>query len=574
MTKLNYYNNTDFDTGIDNQIALLELILENSIEVLVVTDAKGIILKVNNSFTTVTGYTPEEAIGKNPRILKSDRHKKDFYKNLWDSLIQTGMWEGEIWNRRKNGETYPEKKSIKILRNSAGDITHFVSLSYDITDIKRDKELLNYQAFYDPLTNLPNRNLFFDRANNAIQRYLKENNHNKKIALLFLDLDNFKNINNTKGHNSGDKLIVQVAVRLSNSLDKTITICHYGADEFVFLVPDFKSISDLKKIVEKIVNSFNQPFIINDDEFYITATIGISIYPDDAHDVENMLKNADIALNRSKKLRKGAYAFFTSKLNSDILRRIELERKLRKALLTNEFNVFYQPKINIQGNIEVSGFEALIRWKDKEKGFVPPDQFIPVAEELGIIEDIGKIVLETVCNDAKCFLKHYKNNLQLNINISALQFNNPQLLDFILDLLKKTSLSPSNLCLEITETIVINEINKAIDIMKNIRKQGICISIDDFGTGYSSLSYLNKFPVNELKIDLSFIKNIISKPEDAILTKNIVQLGKNLGFTVVAEGVETKEQLEKLIDFGCDTVQGFLFSPALPINEILKNDFI
>ncbi len=537
-------------------------VIENAIDGIMLTEQNGTIIQVNPSFTAITGYSAEETIGGNPRILKSDRHEDKFYKNMWDSLLRDGKWQGEIWNRRKNGDTYPEWLSITAIKNSKQKTTHYVAVFHDISEIKRSQEELQYQAYHDPLTHLPNRELFNDRLRKAIEHNKR---HHDKLALLYLDLDDFKNINDVHGHFIGDLLLKEVAKVLVENCRAEDTVARLGGDEFVILMPTANSPGNVVDTSKRILKLLSEPFSINNIEIFAGVSIGITFYPDDGDNTETLIKNADMAMYQAKKAGKNMFKVFTQELDIALQARMAMEIALRKAIEREEFSVFYQPKVNLYSG-EMVGCEALIRWQDSYGNIISPVAFIPLAEETKLIIPIGEWVLRTSCRQAK--LWHNKGYpLKVAVNLSVHQFKSDDFAKLVESILEETGLPPSGLELEVTESILMEDEENAIAILNQLRKLGVTIAIDDFGTGYSSLAYLKKLPIDILKIDRSFIMDIPESQEDMAITRAILSMSKSLGLKVVAEGVETQEHLDFLRKHKCEMMQGYLFSAPVPVEK-------
>ena len=549
----------------EKQMILAASVFENTIEGIIITDSEGIIQRVNKAFMTITGFDPEEVIGENPRILKSDRHAPAFYEEMWASLITRGMWEGEIWNRRKNGETYPEWLSINAIKGSEGKTIHYVAIFHDITDIKCSEEQLRYQANYDALTGLPNHQLFNDRLKMAITH---AHRNELPLGVLFIDLDDFKNVNDSQGHYFGDLLLKQVAERLTACCREEDTVARLGGDEFLLLAQFIRKEEPAATMLAvRIIESFKKPFTLGDKQIHVNASIGITIYPNDGNDIETLVKNADIAMYRAKGQGKNQFRLFTDVMNREVMRRIALGNDLRGGLEREEFMVYYQPKVNIQTGV-VSGMEALVRWNRLKKEMVPPGEFISLAEDNGVIFPLGEWVLSTACRQAGEFSAACHRDLCIAVNLSVKQFRQENLVAMIRETLNKTGLSPNLLTVEITENIVISDIEATIKTLKLLKELGINVSIDDFGTGYSSLSYLKKMPLSELKIDKSFVDDTPDNAEASAIVKMVLSLARSLNLKTVAEGVETKKQLAFLRNQGCDEMQGYLFSKPLPATEM------
>ncbi|MCD8554450.1 EAL domain-containing protein [Seleniivibrio sp.] len=549
----------------ERQLVLAANVIENTIEGITITDCFGTIMQVNPAFTEITGYTPDEVIGKTPRILKSEKHDEQFYHRMWDSLIKKGNWSGEIWNRRKNGDAYPEWLSINAIRDELNNITHFVAVFHDISEVKQGEEKLKYQANHDTLTGLPNRQLFNDRLEMAIA-YAKR--HNQKIAVIFIDLDNFKNVNDTLGHYVGDILLQKVAEILKSCVRTEDTVARLGGDEFMLILQDILSESNAVDTSRRILSEFAKPINITGNEFFINASLGITIYPDDGEDVLTMVKNADLAMYRVKETGKNGYQLFTKNMNEKVLSRVNMEKELRKAVAAGDFGVVYQPKVSLLTG-DITGAEALIRW-NRDGELIPPSEFIPVAEETGHIISIGRTVLIKACEDAVKWQKMGFTDIDVAVNLSARQFRDENLIDTVCSIVKSTGIKPDLLGLEITENTMMEDIQTTIIALAHLVQQGIKISIDDFGTGYSSLSYLKLFPINILKVDRQFIKDIPDDPDDIAISTAIINLAKGLNLQVIAEGVETQAQLDFCRERGCDEIQGYFFSRPLSYDEFIE----
>ncbi|MFH2092095.1 MAG: EAL domain-containing protein [Pseudomonadota bacterium] len=549
----------------EKQMLLSASIFENTIEAIMITDKQGNILRINKAFTNITGFTPDEIIGKNPRVFQSGHHDRAFYEQIWQSVNQTDSWEGEIWNRKKNGETFPEWLSINAIKDLDGETLYYVALFHDITDLKKNEKLLKYQANYDPLTGLPNRQLFNDRLQTAITHCTREQ---LPMSLFFCDLDDFKNINDSLGHYFGDLLLKQVAARLLDCCRGDDTVARLGGDEFAiicpFIRPDEPAAASLAR---RILDAFAKPFISDDKQIYAQISIGITRYPDDGKDIDTLIKNADVAMYRSKGKGKNQYSFFTQDMSVKVLRRISLSNDLRGALSQNEFMVYYQPKVNIQTGL-ISGMEALMRWNRRGLEIVSPAEFIPLAEDTGAIYALGEWIMEQACTRILEFSRICGQNLNIAVNLSVKQFSQKDLITRITEILQKTGLPAHQLTVEITENIVIKDIDKTIQILQELNSLGIQISIDDFGTGYSSLSYLKKMPLTELKIDKSFVDDTPNNTEACAIVNTVLSLAECLNLKTVAEGVETKAQLDFLKQSGCNEIQGYYYCKPIADTEM------
>ena len=537
-------------------------------EAMVITDPKGVILQINRAFTESTGYTVEEAIGKTPRLLKSNRHDESFYQEMWKNLLLNSSWQGEIWDRRKNGEIYPKWLTISAVKDDNGITTHYVGSHFDITERKLAEEQIKNLAFYDPLTCLPNRRLLLDRLQQALTFCERSG---RKGALLFIDLDNFKTLNDTLGHNIGDLLLQQVAQRLESCVRVGDTVARLGGDEFVVLLESLsketlEAAAQAEGIGEKILACLNQPYFLGKHEHHNTPSIGITLFNELEHAVEDLFKQADLAMYQAKKSGRNTLRFFDPKMQELINARSTIELELRKAIENNEFKLYYQIQIN--NDNQPVGAEALIRWNHPEIGMVPSIQFIPLAEESGQIIDIGHWVLETACAQLKTWqLNEITQHLILSINVSAKQFHQENFVSEVKETLLRHDVKPNLLNLELTESFLLEKIDETIITMNALGAIGVQISLDDFGTGYSSLQYLKLLPLNQLKIDQSFVRDIAIDDSDKAIVRTIIAMAHSLNLDVIAEGVETDEQKRFLDSAGCKHFQGYLFSKPIPIDE-------
>jgi diguanylate cyclase (GGDEF)-like protein/PAS domain S-box-containing protein len=547
------------------QLVLSDNVFENSIEGIVITDAAGVIQRINPAFSDITGYGEQEVIGQNPRILKSDRHENDFFARMWQALVDKGQWQGEIWNRRKDGEIYPQWLTITSIRDAQGNTVNYVGVFHDMTEIKLHEEQLRYQAHHDALTGLPNRVLFHDRLGMAMAHARRDGN---KVAVLFLDLDNFKRINDSLGHTVGDLLLKEVAVRLGGCLREIDSVARYGGDEFIVLFEGVEQEEDVLLAAKRIIEGLAPVVSLQGQDFYLTVSLGIAFYPEDGQDQDTLIKNADTAMYRAKESGKNTYRVFTPAMNKRVTEWLAVENSLRKALDLKEFFLHYQPKVDLHTGTIV-GVEALIRWRRGDGEIISPADFIPMAEDTGLIVEIGDWVLAQACADLGEILgKGY--GIKMSVNLSPRQFRQEDLLGKIRATLAQSGIGPEGLIFEITEGSVMENEKKAIVLLGALRGMGAEISIDDFGTGYSSLYYLKQLPIGELKIDRRFVKDIAGHGDNVAIVAAIIAMAKSLGMRVVAEGVETGEQLHFLRRHGCDQMQGFLFSKAVAKEELLS----
>lgn len=549
------------------RLKLVEHVFENTTEGILVTDADEVILEVNQGFEQITGYTREDVIGKTPQFLRSGQHDDAFFQTMQESIVQNGAWEGEIWNRRKSGEVYPEWLSIRAVKNDDGAVINYTAVFSDITLRKESEQRLNFLANHDALTKLPNRALLQERIDHAL--HIAQRNRTQ-IAILFIDLDRFKVINDTLGHHAGDLLLLECASRLQACLRESDTIARQGGDEFVVLLEDFgEDVQFLTAVARKIMATLTQSFVLLGQEVFISASIGISIFPQDGHDLGTLLKNADIAMYRAKEQGKNNYQFYASDSNVHSFERLALENSLRRALERDEFVLYYQPKVDLKTDTIV-GAEALVRWMHADMGMVPPAQFIPLAEETGLIVQIGEWVLREACRQNSAWRMAGLPSIAVAVNLSGGQFRNDKLPQTIASALTWSGLEPSGLELEITESMIMHNPERAAAILREFRDMGIQTSIDDFGTGYSSLGYLKRFPVNTLKVDRSFVQDVPGDLDDTAITQAIIALAHSLNLKVVAEGVETEAQLEFLRHQRCEQVQGYIYSKPLPAEKFAE----
>ena len=544
-------------------------------EGMMVTDANNVILRVNRAFTTLTGYTAAEAIGNNPRILNSGRQGNEFYTAMWDNINSTGTWQGEIWDQRKNGDVYLSFLNITAVGGSDGIVTNYVATMNDITSSKVAAEEIKHLALNDPLTNLPNRRFMLDYLKQALASSARSG---KGGALLFLDLDDFKSINDTLGHNIGDLLLQQVAQRLKSCIRENDSVARLGGDEFVVVLEGLSELpieaaAQAEVVGNKILTTLNQPYQLDSHECRNTPSIGITLFSaKHIQTIDELLKQADLAMYQAKKLSRNTLCFFDPEMQANITARVAMETDLCLALKRNQFKLFYQ--LQTTHDRKIVGAEVLIRWMHPERGMISPLDFIPMAEKTRLILPIGHWVMETACNQLKTWQDDPRtSHLQLAVNVSSHQFYQPDFVGQVRAILDKTGINPDKLKLELTESLVLDDIDDTILKMNALRAIGVHFFMDDFGTGFSSLTYLTQLPLNQLKIDQSFVHNIGAKPFDAIIVRTIIDMAHNLHMSVIAEGVETEEQRSFLELNGCSQCQGYLFSKPVPLEdfeELLK----
>ncbi|KMQ52499.1 diguanylate cyclase/phosphodiesterase (GGDEF & EAL domains) with PAS/PAC sensor(s) [Chitinispirillum alkaliphilum] len=539
---------------------------ENASEGIVITDSETIVTSVNPSFTNITGYHSSEVLGKKISLLKSDRHDEQFYKLLWTSLKREGKWQGEIWNRRKNGEIYPGWLIIVAIANENNGSIHYIGIFTDITKyINKNIQIRNH-AYYDSLTGLPNRMLLQDRLSFMVNHARR---NNQIMALLLMDLNRFKFINDTLGYQTGDIILQTISERLKDCLRDVDAVFRLGDDEFAIILEEIARQQDAAKVAKKILAACSMPFQLPDHELFVTTSIGISIFPNDGDNSENLLKNGEAAMERAKQIGMNNYQHYMPNMNAKAFEQLTLEHNLRKALKKDEFTVYYQPQIDIL-NGGISGLEALIRWKHPELGMISPAQFIPIAEETGLILPIGEWVLRTACYQIKRLQQQFKRDFIISVNLSARQFQQQDLISVVNSALDNAHLDPQSLELEITESLGMQNPEITIKTLDELKSMGVKIAIDDFGTGYSSLSYLKKFPIDTLKIDRSFVKDIPGDPNDSAIVDAVIALAHIMNLDVVAEGVEDEEQLFYLQNHYCEKVQGYYFSPPVDSNKLAE----
>lgn len=554
------------------QEALLQqdaAVFEHTIEGVIITDPEGKIINANRAFEYITGYSKNEVIGRNPNLLKSGRQDKSFYRALWESLKKRGYWRGEIWNRRKDGTVFPEWTTISSVTNDNGEVVNYISVFSDISDIKRKEEKLQHLADHDILTDLPNRLMF----NHLLDQALSEARRNKsRIAVIFIDLDRFKNINDSMGHKAGDELLKIIAHRFQANVRRQDVVSRIGGDEFIILFKDIGSINSVTGTINQIMSAFEKPIELEGQQIHITASIGVSLYPDNGETAVTLIKNADAAMYRAKDEGRNTFQFYSREMTSIAFERVVMENSIRKSLDQGDFYLVYQPQIMMDTGM-ICGIEALIRWNHPDMGVVTPSRFIPIAEESGLIHEIGLWVLKTACAQAQQWRNKKFYFGQIAVNISGLQLTRKSFFRKVESIIKNCGIDPALLELEITEGYFMLDIDQSIEQLESLRNLGISLSIDDFGTGYSSLSYLKSLPVKKLKIDQSFVRDIATDANDLAIVDAIIAMGHALGMSVIAEGVENQHQAELLRDHGCLISQGFFFANPMEV-EVFETEFL
>lgn len=550
----------------EKNLMLAHKVIEASLDGIMLVNAAGLIEMVNPAFTTLTGYDAHEVIGRNPRLLSSGRHDKDFYRTLWIALTEHGHWQGEIWNRRKNGEVYPEWMTITAIYDDEGKIHRYAAIFTDITERKKAEERIKNLAYFDVLTGLPNRRLFLDRLAVAMAN---AHRHDHRMAVMLLDLDMFKRINDTLGHSAGDRLLETVAQRLITAIREGDTAARLGGDEFTVLLPEIDHVDDAVRLARRIIEEIKQPLEVEGNEMFVTTSIGVAVYPDDGSTAEGLLKNADTAMYRAKDLGRNSYQLYSSAMNALSFERLAMETSLRHAISREEFQLAYQVKVNMASGV-LSGVEALIRWHHPDLGMVPPSDFIPLAEANGMIGAIGEWVLHTACRQNKEWQDLGLPPLRVAVNISARQFLQADMVVAVRKALDDSGLDPHWLELELTESAVMQRVEEAAAMLRDLRDMGVHISIDDFGTGYSSLSHLKRLPIDSLKIDRSFIQDMADDSDDVAIVSAIIAMAQTLRIKVIAEGVENDKQAMFLRAQGCDEIQGYLISRPVSADNLVS----
>jgi len=545
---------------------LARKVIEASLDGIMICNPKGLIEFVNPAFTQLTGFQFDEVIGQRPSLLQSGLHDATFYDRMWQSLHLQGIWQGEIWNRRKTGEVYPEWLTINVIRDEDGVITQYAAVFSDISERKKTEERIKNLAYFDVLTGLPNRRLFTDRLQVAIAH---AHRHGVQLAIMFLDLDLFKRINDSLGHGIGDQVLCEVAQRLERCVREGDTVARLGGDEFVILLPEIEHVEDAAKLADRVISYVKQPLKVDEHELYVTTSVGIAVYPEDGLTDETLIKNADTAMYRAKDLGRNSYQLYTPAMNARSFERLAMESSLRHALSRHEFTLVYQGKIDLNSG-RMSGVEALVRWRHPEMGLISPAEFIPLAENMGLISEIGAWVLKAACKQCQSWHELGLPRVRMAVNVSTLQFREGDVAELVKQALAESGLPPQFLELEITESVLMQRVDENAHVLQELRSMGIHISIDDFGTGYSSLSYLKRMPIDALKIDRSFVNDITEDGDGAAIVSTIINLAHNLKLRAVAEGVETQEQADFLRARGCDEIQGFLVSRPVSADDLVS----
>ena len=548
---------------VEMELRKLHNAMLHSLNSVVITDSEGLVEYVNPCFEAASGYTLNEISGTKFNQIRHPSTPIELFKAMWDTIKKGQIWEGEIQNRKKNGEFFWNMLSIAPVKNSQNLVTHFISTHHDITERKGMEKRLNFLAYHDELTGLPNRTLLIDRFNQTCSR-AKRSGH--QLALLVLDLDRFKNINDTLGHSTGDKVLIEIADRLRGQARGGETITRYGGDEFVILLSDVQDSQTIANASQRILDIISEPIEIDGRTLHVTCSLGVAIWPDNGNDLPALLSHADAAMYKAKQHGRDRFQFFTEELNCQNQKRMEMENDLHEAIENKEFELYYQPQIDTNSG-KIFGAEALIRWNHPKQGIISPAAFIPLAEETGMILSIGQWVMETACQQAVEWQKQGYNNILMSINVSVRQLEEPDFDMLLREILKKTSLNAQGLELEITESTMMQDPEYMINVLDQLNQVGVKLALDDFGTGHSSLAYLQRFRFDKLKIDRSFINHVADSSDAAAIAKTIGAMAKSLHLEIIAEGVENQQQVDFLDECGCNQVQGFFYSEAVPVKR-------
>jgi len=551
---------------VEKDLQLASAVYENTADGIIITDPNGGIISINKAFTEITGYVLEEVRGKTPAVLKSERQEEGFYRQMWGILKGTGVWQGEIWNRRKSGEVFPEWLTISAVRSANGEVANYVGVFSDLSAIKRSQEDLERLAHFDPLTDLPNRILFRDRLTHAFERSRR---YGHRVAVLLLDLDGFKIVNDSLGHPFGDRLLQLVAERVQQTVRVEDTVARLGGDEFALVISNLLHGEDAVEVARNLMAAIQVPFDIGGHSAHVTASIGIAVFPEDGEEPNTLIRNADAAMYKAKASGRNAYRFYQAEMTQAAQARLANERGLRRGIDNGEFEVWYQPQVDLASG-RYLGAEALVRWRDPERGLVPPGDFIPLAEETGFIISLGELVLNRVCQDARRWLDAGMDVGRLGINVAGPQLYRSDFVATLRRALDTHRLPPDHLEIEVTETFMMENPAEVRRILNAIQAMGVTTAIDDFGTGYSSLASLKELPIDTLKIDRAFVTHLPDDPHDIAIARAILAMGRSLEFNVIAEGIETAAQREFLEAEGCAEGQGYFFAKPMPPEDFVR----
>lgn len=550
----------------ERALELAGKVFETSVDAIMVSDVNGAIMAINPAFTRITGYTREDVVGKSPNVLKSDRHEERFYEKKWESIKESGYWTGEVWNRRKDGNVSPMMETISVSMDKKGTITNYISVIVDISEMKDAQTLIKFLAYHDPLTGLPNRIVAREHFDEVAR---EANSAGEMVAVIWFDIDRFKVINDSIGHAIGDQVLKILAGEFLSKLDESDKVTRQGGDEFLLVSGSIRNKDHAASLARKLLDLVGQELMVEGHRLSISASMGIALYPDQGESLDDLLRNAENALYQAKKDGGNTYRFYTEDMSREAIRKLEMQTLLRAALANNELRIVYQPKIELESG-KIVGAEALLRWNNPKLGNVSPLAFISCAEETGLIHPIGEWALNTVCDQIAEWRQQGLGDINVSVNLSAHQFLDKDLGRMVERIIHDHGISPRQIELEITESILMADINIAVLVLKALKDIGVTISLDDFGTGYSSLSYLKNLPIDTLKIDKSFVDEVHTTPNDAAIALTIIALSRNLGLNVVAEGVEKHEQYAFLQENGCDMVQGFYISKPLCAEDFEK----
>ncbi|MEA3372162.1 MAG: EAL domain-containing protein [Campylobacterota bacterium] len=546
------------------ELQLASQLFKHSSDAVVITDENNHIVMANETFTNLTGYSIEEIKGKNPRLFSAGWGNRAFYDQMWSEIIEQGVWHGEIWDRKKSGETYAAGMTILNVKDNDGNTTNYIGISSDVTAKKEQEKQIRQLAYYDTLTKLPNRLLF----RNEIDAYIESSNPDEtKFAIFLMDIDNFKWINDSMGHTAGNEALIEVTKRVQNILGGTALLSRMGGDEFAIFYP-YKHTREVSQQANKVIACFKTPISIEKKDISLGLSIGISLYPDNASDYGALIQAADTAMYDAKEHGKNHFVYFNQKMNENVVKRLDIDTQLRQAIKNESFTMVYQPKVSLSSK-EVYGLEALVRWNDFKLGFVPPDVFIPIAEESRLIDEIGYWVIQKSLEEFKEILDKSERDLIISINVSGKQLNDRKFVRKLADILDISEVQPENIEFEITETAIMDNIEIITQTLHDIKTLGISISIDDFGTGYSSMAYLKKLPIQTIKIDRAFVKDITIDEDDRAIVEAIVAMSRQLNLMTIAEGIETQEHAEILCAMGVNNGQGYLYSKPISRDEFI-----
>jgi len=541
-------------------------VFESSVEGVMIADRDARILRVNKAFTEITGYSEAEVIGQRPSVLQSGRHDKGFYRGMWQSINDNGYWQGEIWNRRKNGEVFPEWLTISAVTDATGEMTHLIGGFTDMSRQKQAEDRIQHLMYYDALTDLPNRVLFRERCKQAMSR---ARHSDKRVAYLHFDIDRFVNINDTLGHQVGDQLLQQVGQRLAGCVRQQDLVARFAGDEFGIGMTDIDREAPVDNLLQTVVGAFAEPFHAQEREIFLVPSIGVSFFPDDAMEFDELARFADTALHVAKRDGGANYHFYQKSMNANADDRLSMESALRRALEREEFQLYYQPQLSLKTGA-IIGVEALLRWQRTDEDLVLPGRFIPLLEETSLIIPVGEWVLRQACRDHRAWIEAGSEPVPIAVNLSARQFRDKGLVTMIRQVLAESDVAAEMIELEITESCVMENPEDVLLTLEAFHEMGIRIAIDDFGTGYSSLSYLKRFPLDVLKIDQSFVADIPADEDDAAIIDTIIAMGHRLKLSVIAEGVETEAQADFLCQHGCDNAQGFFYDQPMTGEELVS----